>query len=127
MPTTYLTEVPGVPASPSPISNAVVVGNTCHISGQLCVYDDGYHAGTATQEASRAFDLVFKICAAAGFKPSDIVYVDVAFIDIERDMAEVNALMSNLFTQYPARTVYQAAKLPFGAKIKVQAVAMREG
>lgn len=126
MPKTYITDVPGVPASPSPISNAVVVGGTCHISGQLSVYDDGYRAGSATQEARRAFDLVFKVCAAAQFDPTDIVYVDVAFSDIDRDLAEVNAVMKDLFKHYPARTVYQGAKLPMGAKIKVQAVAMRD-
>jgi 2-iminobutanoate/2-iminopropanoate deaminase len=123
---TYISNVPGVPTLPSPISNAVVIGNTCHISGQLAVYDDGYHVGTAQQEAERAFDLVFLIAKAAGFEPEDIVYVDVAFIDIDRDIAAINDIFKKRFSNYPARTVYQAAKLPFGAKIKVQAIAMRD-
>lgn len=123
---TFISDVPGVPASPSPISNAVVVGDTCHISGQLAVYDDGYRPGSAKQEAERAFDLVFKIAKAAGFGIGDIVYVDIAFIDLERDLAEVNDVCRELFTKFPARTIYQAAKLPFGAKIKVQAVAMKD-
>lgn len=122
----YLTQLPGVPASTSPISNAVVVDNTCHISGQLAVYDDGYRAGSAYDEANRAFDLVFKIVEAAGFTVNDIIYVDVAFSDIDRDLAALNDVFQSRFTNYPARTVYQAAKLPFGAKIKVQAIAMRE-
>jgi 2-iminobutanoate/2-iminopropanoate deaminase len=37
----YIVDVEGVPPSPSPISNAVVVGNQCWISGQLSVGDDG--------------------------------------------------------------------------------------
>ena len=121
---TFITEVPGVPASPSPISNAVVVGNTCHISGQLAVYDDGYRPGRAEEEAERAFDLVFLVAKAAGFKANDIVYIDIAFADIERDLAAVNEVCRTRFSQFPARTVYQAAKLPFGAKIKIQAIAM---
>ena len=121
----YITEVAGVPPLPSPISNAVVCGDTCHISGQLCVYEDGYRAAEAGQEAARAFELLFLIAKEAGFDVHDIVYVDVAFIDMERDVAAVNALMAELFDRPPARTVYQAAKLPYGAKIKVQAVAMR--
>jgi 2-iminobutanoate/2-iminopropanoate deaminase len=77
----YIVEVEGVPPSPSPISNAVVVGNQCWISGQLSVGDDGsYVPGTAREEASRAFAHVFRIVEAAGFKRSDIVYVDLAFI-----------------------------------------------
>lgn len=123
----YVVEVEGVPPSPSPISNAVVVGNHCWISGQLSVGDDGaYRPGTAREEAERAFGHVFRIAEAAGFQRSDIVYVDLAFIDLA-DVAEVNALFAQLFPegQRPARTVYQAAKLPFGGRIKVQAVAAR--
>jgi 2-iminobutanoate/2-iminopropanoate deaminase len=54
------------------------------------------------------------------------VYVDVAFIDL-RDVAEVNALFGELFPEgrRPARTIYQAAALPYGGKVKVQAVAVR--
>ncbi|MCV6596450.1 MAG: RidA family protein [Mangrovicoccus sp.] len=123
---TFISDVPGVPASPSPISNAVVVGNTCHISGQLAVYEDGYRPARAGVEAARAFDLVFKVADAAGFDPDDIVYVDIAFSDIERDLAEVNDVCRARFSKFPARTIYEAAKLPFGAKVKVQAVAMRD-
>ena len=68
MATRYIVEVKGVPPSPSPISNAVVVGNQCWISGQLSVGDDGaYVPGTARQEAARAFGHVFHIAEAAGF------------------------------------------------------------
>jgi len=123
----YIVEVDGVPLSPSPISNAVVVGNQCWISGQLSVGDTGqYVQGTASEEASRAFGHVFRIAEAAGFTRSDIVYVDLAFIDLA-DVKEVNEVYGALFPegQRPARTIYQAARLPFGAKIKVQAVAAR--
>lgn len=121
----FIVEVPGVPTSPSPISNAVVVGNTCHISGQLAVYEDGYRPGSAREEAERAFELVFKIAEFSGFERSEIVYVDLAFTDLD-ELPEVNALYGELFQQPPARTIYQAAKLPFGAKVKVQAIAMKD-
>lgn len=124
----YIVEVEGVPASPSPISNAVVVGKQCWISGQLSIGDDGKYApGTAREEAARAFAHIFRIAEAAGFGRSDIVYVDLAFADLA-DVKEVNVLYGELFPvgQRPARTIYQAAKLPFGGKVKVQAVAARE-
>jgi 2-iminobutanoate/2-iminopropanoate deaminase len=123
----YLVEIEGVPPSPSPISNAVVVGNQCWISGQLSVGPNGaYVPGTAREEAARAFALVFRIAAAAGFDRTDIVYVDLAFIDLA-DVADVNVLYAELFPlgQRPARTIYQAAQLPYGGRIKVQAVAAR--
>jgi len=56
----FVVDVEGVPPSPSPISNAVIVGNHCWISGQLSVGSDGsYVPGTAREEARRAFDHVF--------------------------------------------------------------------
>jgi 2-iminobutanoate/2-iminopropanoate deaminase len=125
MPHKFIVDVPGVPASPSPISNAVVAGDTCHISGQLAVYEDGYRAGTATEECERAFALIFAIAEHAGFNKDDIVYVDLAFSNLD-DIGEVNEVYGRLFPVHrPARTIYEAAKLPFGAKVKVQAVAMK--
>ncbi|MCV2890563.1 RidA family protein [Ruegeria aquimaris] len=123
----FIVDVAGVPESPSPISNAVVVGNTCWISGQLSVGPGGYIPGTAREEAEIAFGHVFRIAEAAGFSPSDIVYVDLAFADLD-DLPQVNALYATLFApgHRPARTVYQAARLPFGGKVKVQAIAARE-
>jgi 2-iminobutanoate/2-iminopropanoate deaminase len=122
----YIVGVEGVPPSPSPISNAVVVGGQCWISGQLLVEPEGYVPGTAREEAARAFAHVFRIAEAAGFSPGEIVYVDIAFIDLA-DVPEVNALWADLFAEgrRPARMIYQAAALPFGARIKVQAIAAR--
>lgn len=121
----FIVDVPGVPKSPSPISNAVIAANTCYISGQLCVYDDGYRPGTATEEAERAFELVFRIADYCGFAKEEITYVDIAFADLS-DVGEVNAVYGRLFpVNRPARTIYQAAKLPFGGRVKVQAVAVR--
>lgn len=121
----HVVAVEGVPTSPSPISHAVVVGNQCWISGQLSVsFDGNYVPGTAREEAARAFSYVFHIAEAAGFRRSDIVYIDLAFIDLA-DLPEVNTLCAELFPEgkRPARTIYQAAKLPFGGRVKVQAIA----
>jgi 2-iminobutanoate/2-iminopropanoate deaminase len=120
----HILDVAGVPRPPSPIANAVVAGNTCYISGQLSVYEDGYRVGTALEEARRAFELVFLIAAEAQFTRDDIVFVDIAFADLS-DLPEVNALYAELFTHPPARTIYEAKALPFGAKVKVQAVAVK--
>ena len=95
----YIVDVEGVPPPPSPISNAVVVGNQCWISGQLSVGDDGiYIPGSTLEEAKRAFALVFRIAEAAGFSATDIVYVDLAFIDLT-DVTDVNRLYAELFPE----------------------------
>ena len=86
-----------------------------------------FRAGSAREEAVLAFANVFAAVEAAGFARADVVFVDVAFIDL-RDLPAVNALFVELFPadRLPARTVYQVADLPFGGRVKVQAVAVRE-
>lgn len=123
----FIEGVSGVPSSTSPISQAVIVGDQCWVSGQLSVGDDGALVpGSTAEEAARAFGHVFAILEAAGFDRTDIVYVDLAFLNLD-DLPEVNALYAGLFApgRRPARTVYQAARLPYDGKIKVQAVAAR--
>lgn len=128
MPHRYIVSGPDLPPAPSPISQAVVAGNHCYVSGQLAVDRSGtFRPGTAREEAALAFTNVFSALSAAGFSRDDIVYVDLAFIDLA-DLGPVNALFGELFPEgrRPARTVYQAAALPYAGRVKVQVVAVRQ-
>jgi 2-iminobutanoate/2-iminopropanoate deaminase len=128
VPHRYVASAPDLPAAPSPISQAVVAGNHCYVSGQLSVDSTGtFRPGTAREEATQAFANVFAALRAAGFSRDDIVYVDVAFIDLA-DLPQVNVLFAELFAEgrRPARTVYQAAALPYSGRVKVQVVAVRQ-
>ncbi|MCW7538086.1 RidA family protein [Aquabacterium sp. A7-Y] len=124
----FITSGPGLPSWSSPISHAVVVNDTCYLSGQLSLDAEGrYVPGTPAQEAQLAFRNLFSALAAAGFEPADLVFIDIAFVDL-RGVPEVNGVYESLFPpgQRPARTIYQAAALPFGGKVKVTAVAVRD-
>lgn len=124
----FITQGEGLPQWSSPISHAVVVNNLCYISGQLSVDMSGqYVSGTAHEEAERAFKNFLAVVKAAGFSKDEVVFVDVAFINLT-DVTEVNALFAELFPegQRPARTIYQAAALPFGGKIKVTGIAIKD-
>jgi 2-iminobutanoate/2-iminopropanoate deaminase len=128
VPHRYIISATDLPAAPSPISQAVVAGDHCYVSGQLAVDITGtFRSGSARDEADLAFRNVFAALAAAGFSRDDIVYVDLAFIDLA-DLPQVNALFSELFPdgRRPARTVYQASALPYSGRVKVQAVAVRQ-
>ena len=125
---TYVTEGEGLPTSASPISHAVVVDNVCYLSGQLSVSAAGeYMPGTALEEAQRAFDNLFCAMRAAGFAIEDVTFIDIAFADLA-DLPIVNQLFAKLFPEgrRPARTIYQAAALPYGGRVKVMGVAIRE-
>lgn len=124
----FITQGAGLPRWSVPISHAVVVDDICYLSGQLSVAESGaFVAGTALQEARRAFGNLFSAIRAAEFAMGDLVFVDIAFIDLA-DVAEINGLYAELFpeTMRPARTIYQAAALPFGGRVKVMGVAIRE-
>ena len=124
----FITAGEGLPEWSAPISHAVVVNNICYISGQLSVNQAGdYVAGIAREEAELSFANFFAAVAAAGFAKEDVVFVDIAFINLA-DVNEVNALFGEYFPvgQRPARTIYQAAALPFGGKVKVMGVAIKE-
>ena len=125
----FIVDGEGLPQWSNPISHAVVVNNMCFISGQLSVNVAGeYVAGTVEDEARRAFDNVFSAARAAGFDKDEIVYVDIAFSDLS-EVSVVNDLYMKLFAEgrRPARTIYQAAALPFGGKIKIVATAVKDG
>src|ERR1700741_2382205 len=93
----FVTEGEGLPNWSSPISHAVVVDNICYLSGQLSIDADGkYLPGTAKEEARRAFANLFSAVRAANFSVGDLVFVDLAFVDIG-DAAEVNELYAELF------------------------------
>jgi len=124
----FVTGGEGLPQWTAPISHAVVVDNICYASGQLSLDAAGaYVPGSALEEARRAFENLFAAVRAAGFAVSDLAFIDIAFADLKY-LADVNPLFASLFPEgrRPARTIYQAAALPYGAKVKVMGVAIRE-
>lgn len=125
----FITEGEGLPKwSASPVSHAVVVDNICFLSGQLSINENGeYVPGNARDEALLAFKNLFSAIHAAGFSVQELTFIDIAFIDLS-DIQEVNAVYTELFPEgkRPARTVYQAAALPYGGKIKVTGIAVKE-
>jgi 2-iminobutanoate/2-iminopropanoate deaminase len=123
----FITTGTNIPPTTAPISQAVVAGNYCHVSGQIALDKDGnFVTGTIEEQTKLAFDNLFAVLAAANFSKEDIVFIDIAFTDL-KDIAVVNPYFDSLFSsnKKPARTIYQAAALPMDAKVKVLAVAIK--
>ncbi|MEO7976774.1 RidA family protein [Flavobacterium sp.] len=124
----YITKGDGLPNWENPISHAVVANNMCFVSGQLSVNSEGkYVCETALKEGELAFKNFFSVIENAGFKKEDIVFIDIAFDNLE-NLPEINQLYSSLFLvdKRPARTIYEVQKLPFGAKIKIAGTAVKD-
>lgn len=125
---TYIDNTYAIPKVKAPISQAVVVNKHCYISGQLSTDAEGHFInGTTIEQARQAFANTFQIAEAAGFSKDEIVFVDIAFINL-KDVDDINILYDELFdkNKRPARTIYQAAALPYGGNIKITAIAIKE-
>ncbi len=123
----FITTGKNIPKTFAPISQAVVAGNYCHISGQIAVDLEGkFIDGTIQQQMELAFQNLFAVLKASCFSINEIVFIDLAFTDL-KDLEFVNAYFDSLFEseRKPARTVYQAAALPANAKVKIMAVAIK--
>ncbi|QKJ65288.1 RidA family protein [Deefgea piscis] len=111
------------PAAVGTYSQAVKVGNTVYLSGQIGldpasgVLLDGFEA-----QAHRVFQNLRAVCQAAGGDLSDIVKLGVFVVDLA-NFAQLNTIMSEYFSApFPARAAVQAAALPKGALVEADAV-----
>jgi 2-iminobutanoate/2-iminopropanoate deaminase len=86
-----------------------------------------FRPGTVEEGFAVAFSNVLAIAKAAGFAAADLTYVHVALADIS-DYGPLNAVYRDVLgnpDDLPARLTYAVGALPFGAKVEVQAIAVR--
>lgn len=117
---------PDAPAAIGPYSQAVELNGTLYLSGQLPV-DPGTGQMPEGIEAQtrQALRNLGAILAAAGLDFADIVKTTVLLADIA-DFGAMNAVYAEFFpTDKPARVCYQAAALPRGARVEIDAIAGR--
>ena len=115
------------PAAIGPYSQAVLAGDFLYVSGQLPLDPvSGAMAGdTAAEQAEQSIRNLSAILEAAGMTLDDVVKTTVLLQDIG-DFAAMNAVYATFFTKdMPARICYQVSKLPMGAKVEIDAVAVK--
>jgi len=114
------------PAAIGPYNQAVIVDKTMYISGCIGFIPKTMEiiGGGVEAEASQALINMGAILKAAGCTHKNVVKTTVLLNDI-KDFAAVNEIYKKFFTShYPARAAYQAAALPKGAKVEIEAIAM---
>lgn len=114
---------PLAPAAIGTYSQAVKVGDTVYLSGQIGLDPqsmqmvDGIDA-----QIARVFDNLKAVAEASGGSLADAVKLNVYLTDLG-NFAKVNEAMARYFTQpYPARAAIGVAALPRGAMVEVDAV-----
>ena len=105
-------------------SQAVRVGDTVYLSGQIPLDPATMEmvSGGFEAQAARVFDNLQAVARAAGGGFADVVKLNVYLADLA-NFPQVNAVMGRYFTPpYPARAAVQVAALPRGAAIEIDAV-----
>jgi 2-iminobutanoate/2-iminopropanoate deaminase len=117
------------PKAVGPYSQALQVGDTLYVSGQLGIDPATgklVEGGTPAQTRQALLN-VQAILTAAGFSMKDAVQVQVFLADIE-DFAQVNEVYKTFFTEpYPARAAFAVAALPAGGRVEIMVTAHRIG
>jgi len=114
----------GAPAAIGTYSQAVQVGNTVWVSGQIALDPKTKElvAGGIEAEAHQVFKNVRAIVTAAGASLDDVVKATVFLTDLG-NFALVNKIMAEYFREpYPARAALGVSALPRGAQIEVECV-----
>lgn len=105
-------------------SQAVKVGSTVYLSGQIPLDPASMELVSGNVEARirRVFDNLSAVAEAAGGSLQDIAKLNVFLTDLSQ-FALVNQLMSEYFEQpYPARAAIGVAELPKGTDVEMDAV-----
>ena len=111
------------PAAIGTYSQAILVGNTLYLSGQIGLdpYSMELVEGIEAQ-IRRVFDNLKAVCEAAGGNLADIAKLNIFLTDLS-NFQLVNQIMGEYFAQpYPARAALGVASLPKGAQVEMDGI-----
>jgi reactive intermediate/imine deaminase len=112
------------PAAIGTYSQAVRVGNTIWVSGQIPLDPRTKElvTGDVETEIRQVFDNLKAIVVAAGATFDNVVKANVYLTDLSH-FALVNKVMTEYFREpYPARAAVGVAALPRGAQVEVECI-----
>ena len=114
---------PHAPAAIGTYSQAVRVGDTVYLSGQIPLDPATMQLVEGVEnQVKRVFDNLKAVCEAAGGSLNDLVKVNVYLIDLGH-FAKVNEIMATYVSEpYPARAAIGVASLPRGAQVEIEGV-----
>ena len=114
---------PYAPAAIGTYSQAVKVGDTVYLSGQIPLDPSSMQMVEGfDNQVWRVFDNLKAVCEAAGGTLNDLVKVNVYLIDLG-NFAKVNEIMATYIDQpYPARAAVGVSALPRGSLVEIEGV-----
>jgi reactive intermediate/imine deaminase len=115
---------PDAPQAIGPYSQAVKVGNTVWISGQIPLVPETMElvTGDITAQATQVFRNLQAIAEAAGGSLNKAVKINISLTNLDHFAAVNDVMASFLEEPYPARACVQVAALPKAVDIEVEAI-----
>ena len=116
------------PKAIGPYSQALLVGNTLYISGQLGIDPaTGKRVdGDTAAQAEQALKNIMAILMEENMSMHNVAQVQVFLADIA-DFAAVNEVYKSFFSEpYPARAAIQAGALPAGGSVEILVTAVKD-
>ncbi len=115
------------PEPVGPYSQAVKVGQTIYLSGQIGIdpKTGDLLSGALEDEVRRVFENLTQVLKAAGATIHDVVRVDIFMTDISQ-FSLLNAVYETWLSEVevkPARQTIEVSRLPKGARIEVSCIA----
>jgi 2-iminobutanoate/2-iminopropanoate deaminase len=117
----------GAPAAIGPYSQAIGAGRLVFCSGQVGLEPSTGELveGGIEAQAERALQNLGAVLDAAGLTYNDIVKTTCFLADMA-DFAAFNAVYARVMTDPPpARSTFAVAALPKGARVEIEAIAVR--
>ena len=112
------------PSAIGPYSQAIRVGDTIYVSGQIPLSPETGELvdGDIVAQITQVFDNLKAVAEGAGLSLNHAVKITVFLTDLSH-FAKVNEIMANYFEQpYPARAALGVASLPKSAMVEADAI-----
>lgn len=115
------------PAAIGPYSQAVEVGQTLYVSGQVAInpVTGKLIEGNINEQTEQVLKNIGAILEVAGYTYSDVVKSTCLLSDIA-DFKSMNEVYGRFYPEkQPARAAYAVKDLPLGALIEIETIAMK--
>lgn len=123
MPNKQIIQTPDAPAAIGTYSQAVKVGETVYLSGQIGLDPSTMQLADGIEaQIHRVFQNLRAVSSAADSSFDDLVKLNIYLTDLGH-FAKVNEIMETYFRQpYPARAAVGVAALPRGALVEMDGI-----
>ncbi len=113
------------PVPIGPYSQAVKIGNTLYVSGQVAI--DLAPLGDIQAETRKVMENVGAILRAANLDYSNVVKATI-FVKDMNNFGAINEIYGSFFTSdFPARETVEVARLPKDVNVEISVIAERDG